>query len=138
MDLSNTGVAKVVPVESVTDFSGLISGVGVPTSGEKVHMWKCFLTVTRKVDWRSPQFAAAQAGGRTFPKVTIQTPSGHVVGLQNAWVVRITKAGFRNPDDPGSPPVGPAMEAILWECGAPIRVDGLVRYASYNWKGLNS
>jgi len=140
LDTSETGVVKAVPVsfESVSDFPGSVSGVSVPASGAKVHMWKCFLSVTRKVDWLSPQFATLLASGKNFPKVKIQTPSGHVVTLQNTWVVQITKAGFRNPYDPGSPPVGPKMEAIMWECTAPIQVDGLVRYASYNWNGLNS
>jgi len=138
VDISKTGVIKSVSVESVTAFSASISGVSVPASGAKVHMWKCFLSATRKVDWLSPQFAAGMTSGKGYPKVSIQTPSGHVVTLQNTWVVQITKAGFRNPYDPGSPPVGPKMEAIMWESSAPIRVDGLVRYASYNWNGLNS
>ncbi len=140
MEFDKTGVVKAVPfsLESLTDFSGSVSGVSVPASGAKIRMLKCFLTVTRAVDWLSPQFAAALASGKSFTKVTIQTASGHVVTLHNTWVVQITKAGFRNPYDPGSPPVGPGMEAVMWECTAPIKVDGVVQYASYNWNGLNS
>ena len=44
LDTSETGVVKAVPVsfESVTDFSGSVSGVSVPASGAKVRMWKVF------------------------------------------------------------------------------------------------
>jgi hypothetical protein len=142
VDINKTGgVATSGSVESTTDFSGLISGETVPAApppGKKVPRWKYFLTVIRKVDWLSPQFASALTTGKNFPKVTIQTPSGHVVTLRDTLVVQITKAGYRNPLDPGSPPVGPAMEAIEWESSAPILVDGHVGYASYDWSGLNS
>ena len=73
-----------------------------------------------------------------FPKVTIQTLSGHVVTLTNACVLKITKAGFKDTFLSSAKAVGPGMEAITWEGGAPILGDGLARTASYNWLGLNS
>ena len=74
---------------------------------------------------------------RKGPKVTIETPSGHVVTLKDTWVVYITKAGHRNPHYTGSAKVGPGKEAIMWEATAPILVDGVRQYASYDWSGLN-
>lgn len=124
-------------VESLTGLSGSVYAVSVPAAG-KIRMWKCFFTLSRNVDWLSPQFATVLASGKNFPKVTIQTHSGHVVTLEHALVVEITKAGSRTTLYPTSPPVGAGMQAITWEATAPIRVDGFIQYASYNWLGLNS
>lgn len=129
--------AVPISVESLTNLYGLIYGVGVPSSG-KIRLWKCVFCLSRTVDWLSPQFPKAMAAVTNFPKVTIQTRSGHVVTLQHAVLVAITKAGFKNSLFPVAGIVGPGMEAITWEGDAPILVDGSVKYASYNWLGLNS
>lgn len=126
-----------ISLETLTNLYGLVYGVDVPPSG-KIRMYKCFFTLSRNVDWLSPQFAGAITSGTGFLKVTIQTHSGHVVTLQDASVVEITKAGFKNTLYPVSPPVAPGMQAITWEGGAPILVDGIKQDASYDWLGLNS
>jgi hypothetical protein len=126
-----------ISLESLTNLYGLVYGVSVPPAG-KIRLSRSVFTLSRNVDLLSLQFAAALASLTRFPKVTIQTHSGHVVTLQNVLVVEITKAGYRNTIYPVSPIAGPGMEAITWEGGAPIRVDGTVQHASYNWLGLNS
>jgi hypothetical protein len=140
VEISNPGGIKSVPVyiQSVTNFAASISLVSAPPSGRPVHMWRYFLTATRQVDGLASQFATALTAGTNYSKVTIQTRSGHVVTLTDARVVCITAAGSRNSFYPGSPIVAAGMEALMWECTGPIRVDGTVQYASYNWNGLNA
>jgi hypothetical protein len=101
--------AVPIYIESLTNLYGLIYGVAVPP------LFRWFFTLSRKVDWLSPQFASALLSRTNFPKVTIQTHSGHVVTLQNAGVLKITKAGFKNTLYYCPPTVGPGMEAITWK-----------------------
>jgi hypothetical protein len=145
--MKNVGTPVVTPItpighESLTFLSGLVYGVRIPKTivpptlgGTEL---KTYFALSRSVDWLSSQFAAALASGMRFSVVTIQTPSGHVVTLQNVVVAEITKAGRRNGLYAGDPLVGPGMEAISWAGNWPIQVDGSARYFMYDWLGLNS
>ena len=126
-------------VESLTDLYGLVYAVLIIGSDAN------YFTITRKVDWLSPQLAKAAASNRTFTSgVRIHTHSGHLVGLSGyARVDQITKAGqwpaLYGGTFPGSLPVPAGMEAITWAVpGAAIWVDGDLQGNSYNWRGLNS
>jgi hypothetical protein len=141
MPIRTPGVTPIA-IESLTNLYGLVYGVRVPRTIAPPTLGgtglKTYFALSRNVDWLSSQFAAALASGKSFPKVTIQTHSGHVVSLQNVVVAEITKAGHRNGLYAGDPLVGPGMEAITWGGNWPIQVDGSARYSTYNWLGLNS
>ena len=135
MEIIEPGPVPIL-IESPANLYGLIYGVDVQSSWAFLEGW--FFAISRKVDFISPQFRSAMLSRTNFPKVTIQTHSGHVVTLKNAGVLKITEAGFRDTLFTPAPTVGPGMEAITWKGGLPVLVDGIERTSSYNWFGLNS